>query len=178
MGDQVHPQQAKQGPEWAFFRWLRLSNPDGSKYLTRLRIIQTPWFGLYLHWIYAPDGGRDLHDHPWWFVSFLIKGRYTEECGSPWGDRWAFGIPDRAVIETANDGFKTYPTLWRWKNDIKWINRKSATGLHQILSMTRSPVISLVLVGPRVRKWGFVTPKGEWIQAEHYFASGKGTIKQ
>jgi hypothetical protein len=47
-------------------------------YLVRLRIVQTPWFGIYLHDIHEDDGDRDPHNHPWSFLSFVLRGYYTE----------------------------------------------------------------------------------------------------
>lgn len=34
---------------------------------------------VYVHKIMRPDHDRALHDHPWWFWSFIVKGGYTEE---------------------------------------------------------------------------------------------------
>jgi len=170
---------SQQGPKWAFMQWLKLNNPDGSKYLDRLRIVQTPWFGLYLHWIYSPDDGRDLHDHPWWFASFLLKGQYVEECMVPWRDQRHGPVGDEsAVIRTHTDLFGVVrPVGVVWSRSIKWLNIKAATGLHRITYMTRSPVVSLVFVGPRVREWGFVQADGSWIRAEDYHIRGDGSIK-
>src|ERR1035437_9520510 len=36
------------------------------------------------HWI-ASDDPRHFHDHPWWFLTFVIKGAYTDV--SPKGDK-------------------------------------------------------------------------------------------
>ena len=69
-------------------RWAFLSGLDigagGDPYLDRLRIIQTPWFGLYLHHIHRPDREPDPHDHPWWFASLVLTGWYEEEL---WHDK-------------------------------------------------------------------------------------------
>jgi len=35
------------------------------------------------HWI-AQDDPRAFHDHPWWFVTFVVKGGYTDR--NPGGD--------------------------------------------------------------------------------------------
>lgn len=51
---------------------------NGDQYLARLRVIQTPWFGIYLHDIYHDDGDRDPHNHPWNFISIVLRGSYTE----------------------------------------------------------------------------------------------------
>jgi hypothetical protein len=35
------------------------------------------------HWI-GPDDTRAPHDHPWWFITFVVRGSYTDH--SPSGD--------------------------------------------------------------------------------------------
>lgn len=46
-------------------------------YLVRWRI-ETPWFSVRLHHWLAPDDDRAKHDHPWNFVTFVLKGGYTD----------------------------------------------------------------------------------------------------
>lgn len=70
---------------------LRLRRGDGRLYLTRRGwstddlhkrwrwIPEFSWFGIYIHHITAPDPGPDLHDHPWPFVSIILKGWYVEQ---------------------------------------------------------------------------------------------------
>lgn len=73
--------------DWAFFSKRIIPdifNPERD-YLTRLEIIKTPWFGIYYHEIHLPDSDRNLHDHPWPFVAFILSGAYTEE--TPEGER-------------------------------------------------------------------------------------------
>ena len=33
---------------------------------------------VYLHKFLRSDDDRALHDHPWWFVSIMLRGRYLE----------------------------------------------------------------------------------------------------
>lgn len=70
--------QGKRSPRWAI--WARMTIPckDGTDYLVRLRIVQTPWFGLYVHDIHEDDGDRHPHNHPWSFLSLVLRGYYTE----------------------------------------------------------------------------------------------------
>jgi len=71
---------SKTSPRWAFVQWFDIPDArDISRvYLRRLRIIQTPWFGLLLHFIYTPDLDQDPHDHPFNFISVILRGGYTE----------------------------------------------------------------------------------------------------
>ena len=69
-------------PRWAFMK-RRLIGSGTDVYLDRTYIIQTPWFGIMFHRIFRPDRQRDLHDHPWNFLSFVLRGSYIED--SPHG---------------------------------------------------------------------------------------------
>src|SRR6202040_601720 len=40
---------------------------------------------LYLHKFLRSDDDRAPHDHPWWFISIMLKGSYTEH-------RWVDGV--------------------------------------------------------------------------------------
>lgn len=120
---------------------LRLKNADGSRYLTRFPLLRTPWFSVYLHFLYGPDLGSCLHDHPWDFFSLVLRGWYWEQVPTD---------PDRPLA----DAKLRLVDLW---------NVKRATELHRIVALSEcSPVITLIVTGRRRRGWGFVTPTG-WI---------------
>ena len=67
----------RESGEWGYME-RRLIGVRGSLYMDRLTIIRTPWFSIKFHRIYRPDGDRDLHDHPWPFLSFMLLGSYIE----------------------------------------------------------------------------------------------------
>ena len=135
---------------------LRLRRSDGRLYLARSGFDLKP-FGVYLHHITAPDPGPDLHDHPWPFVSIVLKGWYVEErCNT----NIAVVVADTAV----RNGF-----LWR---GIKTIMRRSFSiktlRLHEAHMITEChpDTWTLVIRGPKRSRrpggeyWGFYTPKG------------------
>lgn len=93
-------------------------------------ILSTPWGTLRIHKILRSDKDRHLHDHPWDFTSFILKGRYIEH--------------------TAAGGREFRPGS---------VNRKRAEDLHR-LELRHGPVWTFVVSGPVRRKWGFVTAKG------------------
>lgn len=70
------PTKSNPSPRWAFMK--RHDIPDlqnpGNTYLRRWRIIQTPWFGVFLHRIYLNDNDREVHDHPWNFTTITDDG--------------------------------------------------------------------------------------------------------
>lgn len=108
---------------------------DGEPYLVRWNWRPCRWFSIKLHRILKADPGRDLHDHPWWFFSFVLWGSYVEE------------------VPCKKNGSRF---LTR-----RWLNLKPARGLHRIIE-TRGNVWTLVINGPRVRQWGFQTGRG-WV---------------
>ena len=118
-------------PRWAFWRWYDIVLDD-ELYLTRLNIIQTPWFSVKLHWIHRPDPDRDLHCHPWPFVSFVLKGYYLEEES------------------------KSPATEYGKIRVIDWFNYKNTKTAHRICSVAPS-TLTLIFSGPRSNKkeWGF-----------------------
>jgi len=71
---------------WIFWRWRDIFTPGSADlYLRRLYVLRTPWFGLLVNDIRKPDSDRWMHDHPWGFLSLLLRGSYREE--TPSGSR-------------------------------------------------------------------------------------------
>ena len=46
--------------------------------LIRYYIANNRYFGIYLHNLLRSDIDRDLHDHPWSFISIILQGGYKE----------------------------------------------------------------------------------------------------
>lgn len=124
--DQLTVQTKEQERRWGLFHRFVIGDGD-SVYLNRLTILTTPWFSIKLHKIYRPDNQRDLHDHPWSFLSIVLWGSYEEDT-----------VDGRRKI--------------RWWN---WKPLEGPKGRHSIRSVSREPVWTLVFTGPRRRIWGF-----------------------
>lgn len=123
---------------WSAMEWTDIpskTNPE-LVYLRRLRVIQTPWWAVYVHWINEPDTDRDPHDHPWNFWSFILRGGYTE------------------VIYERLHPIHTEQT-WR---QYSW-HRMPITKAHSITSVEPG-LMTLVITGRRVRTWCFWTEEG------------------
>lgn len=135
----------RNSPKWAFMEGFTIPDlVDPSKtYLARIRIIQTPWFGVYLHKMSTPDGRPILHNHPWPFVSFLLKGSYTEmiPCNCNWDGCTYYAVPRR--VNRMN--VKRFNKSWHW-----------------ISELHREVVWTLVFVGKRRRTWGYLEPDGTY----------------
>lgn len=140
-----HPDHTGQAsPRWAFMQGFQVTKKD-SPYLDRLRIIQTPYFGVYLHRIHRPDGDRDPHDHPWWFCSLVLSGSYTEQIW-PYPDDRADGGPDTIT------SFKVKRP--RFSRHVMSRNRA-----HKITDVD-GLLWTLVITGRRHGDWGFWTTDG------------------
>jgi hypothetical protein len=105
----------------------------GNPMLERWRLLQTPWFGLYVHHIYREDLDRVPHDHPWVFTSLVLRGGYIEEYRA-----------DARV--NRNDVRRAHA---RWS-----VHRFPLQAAHRIISVLPGTT-TLVWVGPKVRTWGF-----------------------
>jgi hypothetical protein len=66
------------------FKFLDFKNPmisttpEGEEYLRRYFIAETKWFRIYLHKISRSDADPCMHDHPWRFISIILRGGYRE----------------------------------------------------------------------------------------------------
>jgi hypothetical protein len=145
----------RRSPRWAFMEPLDIG-ADNDPYLDRLRLIQTPLFGIYLHHIHRPDRDRDPHDHPWWFASLVLAGGYTEEV---WPDK--------------RDRSRSH-----FRRRRRWTVRSLGQSAAHMIATVDGPLWTLVLTGPRRSDWGFWTPDGftGWRDYEYAEpATGTGT---
>lgn len=102
-------------------------------YLHRWHLIpRNRWANVYLHRFHESDG-PDVHDHPWFNVSIVLRGAYREHShDGTYRDRG----PGAVVFRQAR------------------VLRR--------LEILSGPVTTLFLTGPRRRVWGFVTAAG-WV---------------
>lgn len=123
-------------------------NSDRKVYLDRWGI-STRFGGIMLHHITAPDPGHDVHDHPWWFASWILKGGYTEE-----------------VVETRLwDQLPKFRTHKRWSWHV--IRLDQAHRINQVRDTW-----TLVVKGPLRRTWGFYRKGTGFIRHNWYDHTG------
>lgn len=127
-----------------FFLVKEIVSKYGQIHFRRFRLLQTPWFAIYIHQILKSDEDQDMHDHPWNFTSVILEGSYMEACKI---------APDFDSIH-----YRTY-----YSGDV--IEHK-AEDAHK-LTLKSQEVWTLVLVSGRTRYWGYQTPAG-WIGHEEY----------
>ena len=136
----------KTGTKWCFWRWTFTD----AEYITRLHLLKTPWFAICLHWINKPDPEPHLHDHPVSFWSFILRGGYVEVRQQVY-----VGYGQRDEVRSK---YKTR----------KWFNRITASSgdRHRIIEV-KPKTLTLCLMGPKKREWGFHTEDG-WVYWRDY----------
>jgi hypothetical protein len=143
-----------------------IRNDDGDVYMVR-RAFNTPLGGVKLHHILRSDDDRDLHDHPWSFLSIVLKGGYWEHTPTDCPSRPLDGGPHLAY---ENEGdtqngliycrfcglVRTRWTRKRWHGpgSILW---RPLPSIHRLELPAGKTAWSLVLTGPKRREWGFHT---------------------
>ena len=105
--------------------------------------IQTPWFGIYLHFIYKADEDKHLHDHPWNYTSIVLKGSFVEQ------------RPSGSLLFNVK---RLYP------GDVV---RRKAGEFHKIYALMTPAVYTLFLTGPRIREWGY-NVNDTWVDNVNY----------
>jgi hypothetical protein len=140
-----------------------IGNP-AEPYLKRWYIIpRNRYFNIYLHQILRSDDDRALHDHPWWNVSFILKGGYWEHCRmvSPFDGGYdvirKWRAPGSIVCRRATAAHR----LELFIEDRTYSIRRDPDGMMRAHHAKHPrPCWSLFITGPKVREWGFLCPKG------------------
>lgn len=118
---------------------------NGVVYFRRYRLLQTPWFGIYVHQILKSDQERHPHDHPFSYSSLILSGAYHE-------DVWY--SPD----------FKKRLSQSYYQGDVV---EHSKLDFHKISLLTKE-VWTLVFASGRTRTWGYLLKDGSWIDHKEY----------
>lgn len=112
-----------------------IQTDDLTRYLTRY-IIE---FGerrssIRLHIFTGPDHDPCFHDHPWWFVTFVLWGGYVERFAGKFGEQR--------------------------ECKVRWFGFRPRMFRHRITTLLRKTVVTLIITGPIEREWGFYTDNG------------------
>jgi hypothetical protein len=119
----------------------------GVIHFRRYAIIETKWFGLYIHRIYKADADKHLHSHPWNFKSIILKGSYAEA----YNGIDIFGEP-QTYIRTRE--FLDYSSA-------------NTDYFHKILNIIKGPVTTLFFTYGVHREWYYLV-NGEKIESTKY----------
>lgn len=100
--------------------------------------------GIYVHHFLRSDYDRALHDHPWGFLSLILRGGYTEVHDQ---------TPDGKQVDVYHEPGTIIFRRPKWRHRVMLAKGKTAW--------------TFILVGPRVRKWGFHLDTG-WCWWRHH----------
>lgn len=109
-------------------------------------------FNITLHNIVRSDDPI-FHDHPWPYLTIIIRGGYWEH------------------VPLVNNNGKTFGETCVWRGPGSFIWRR-ANELHWLQLDNEKPATTLFFMGPQQREWGFVVkgPRGrdKWIHWKEY----------
>lgn len=142
-----------------FFDKRIIKRRGDQPYLIRWTIlgfgIDSSWFSIKVHNILISDE-ECLHNHPWAFISIILKGSYLEDTRSYMEDYYE-GKKDwsKPAFSTKN-GFPVRNKIFRAGN----ILYRPANWAHRL--QLKEPVWTLVFTFRKIQPWGFFTKNG-WI---------------
>lgn len=123
----------------------KLINDDcGNPFLVRISIFEVLGYALKLHIFLRSDRDRELHDHPWSFWTLVLGGGYREI----YEDR------DGVVRELQRKPWSLAFRRAEWKHRVELHTEEidlGVSGRHSFFI----PSLTLVLVCPKRRMWGF-----------------------
>lgn len=143
--------------------------PIGS-YMSRWILTLPFGFNVRLHHIREADADPELHDHPFWFVSLVLRGWYVEEQPATGGD-WTNRETGRHHATPLPGGSRAFTT--RRAGSIAY---RPASVMHRICIISPGGVWTLVFAR-RVNgdEWGFWTRTG-WVHWKQFHSAKQGAI--
>lgn len=148
-------------PFFVFFKKTVITREDLIPYLIRTTIFSIgTWFSIKLHKIIQSDDAC-LHDHPWPFVTFILKGGYYE---------WTYIPPftkkdEYLEVQSSPDG-KWIGKKWHGPGSVLYRPSSWAHKL-ELKDNDKVPATTLVFTFKINRKWGFFAKNG-WIYWRNY----------
>lgn len=148
---------------WRWIRTLLSGRPHqiigsvDNPFLHRWYVIPpNPWVKVYVHKFIRSDDDRALHDHPWSFVSLILRGGYVEI---------SEGVEGRTLALCRTSILDMRSPFWR-----RCIAFRSATYRHRVVlpwertdgGYREQPCWTLIVTGPHQRTWGFWCPGSNW----------------
>jgi hypothetical protein len=114
------------------------------------RLLQICGIAARVHHILRSDEGRDPHDHPWLYLTVILKGGYVERRYTPQGDLMS--------------------CKWHGPGSVLY---RPAGSFHMLGMSPGETTWSLFVTGPYKQKWGFVRD-GEKVPHNIYLAEKHG----
>lgn len=126
--------------KWKLFETTYVGSEE-DPLIIRYQLFRCPLFGIWIHKMLKSDHDRALHDHPWSFISIILKGGYRE-------------LTDMGILEHKAGTILLRPAEWR----------------HRVILEPGQISWNLILVSKRRRLWGF-WPNNTWCWWRKYDTS-------
>jgi hypothetical protein len=153
--------------------YFHLFHDDGTPYMARFWLLRIgecapddegkvyPWLGIRVHHIQSSDD-RVPHDHPWTFVTWILRGGYTEV--KP--QRWVGGLPG---------GYSRHRTYRA--GSIRMVRAKQ---FHYLLLDQGVDAWTLFFTFRKVQGWGFLVNgvKVPWCEYLKQRAAERPVVRQ
>ncbi len=132
-------------PPALIVKWNEKLGLPECPYVTRWRI-EAPRLGsIRVHHWTGPDDDRAFHDHPWWFLTFVVKGGYIDH--------------HQASDHVHADRVQSPAVRFR-----------PALHRHTVIPDVGG-AWTILITGPRSRSWGFWQDGKKFYKARRWFES-------
>lgn len=147
------------------FKTTRIYNDlsgHGELLMTRTELLRTPWGVLHVHVFHASDAARDLHDHPWRFISLILWGGYTEV--RPVRNIRVMVLDPKYADQFRPSRAEVQEQVWIQPGTLR---RLPARWAHRVVIAEGAKAFTLIWTFPHERSWGFYTESG-WMHNRRY----------
>ena len=135
-------------------RVLKITGAQGPEdvYLIRYYLLRSRWCNVFIHQFLRSDKD-DLHDHPWDFATYLVRGQYTEQKYNQ----------ERNVIQVTKRANYTYDDfMHKVRLKANTLVLRKATDQHRVVVKEdlkevdkHKAALTFFISGPTKREWGF-----------------------
>lgn len=130
-----------------FYKKKVITRGTDEPYLIRYSIFSCRFFAIKVHHILVSDDAC-LHSHPWPFISFILRGGYTEQ-------QFAITPPKEYTAWRINHRRKV--AKWYGVGSLLY---RHANSIHRLILPYGKTAWTLVITFRKIQSWGFFTPAG------------------
>lgn len=139
---------------WLFKKKI-IKREDNEDYLVRYSILNTKWFSIKIHNMLISDS-QCLHDHPWHFYSFILKGGY-----------WEYTPKVNQHILDISKTYNGEDVIKKWHGAGSLLNRP-AHWIHRIELPKDKKCWTFVITFKKTKDWGFFTKSLGFVSWKNY----------
>lgn len=136
--------------------WGQRVGEPGCEYLRRWVFNFGPVGSIRVHHWTGSDDDRALHDHPWWFLTFVLKGGYTDVSSTT-----------PVALDSMIEDRHVYAGIVHDHLRAPVVRYRPALHAHTV-QVDEGGCWTVMLTGPWERDWGFYTREG-WVRMRRYF---------